>query len=196
MYQLNKMIREDYNKENMAKVSGRALGISTRHAMEISDAIRGKNLQKSKEFLQRVLDGKTFVKFKRFNKGVGHKPGLGPARSPMNATKEILDLLKSAESNAQFKGLNTANLVIGFISANNAGNSWHYGRQRRRRMKRTNIEIILIEKGAKKELKKENQQKEPQIKKESESKKEDKETKPVVQKKEQTEEKQKKEDKK
>ncbi len=97
------------------------------------------------------MRGEEAVRFTRFNKGVGHKPGIGPGRYPIKASKEILDLLKSAEANAQFKVLNTANLIIGHISANKASDSWHYGRQRRRKMKRTNVEVILAEKVQKKD---------------------------------------------
>ena len=42
------MILKDYNKETMAKVVGRSLPISTKQAIEISNYVRGKNLQKMK----------------------------------------------------------------------------------------------------------------------------------------------------
>jgi outer membrane biosynthesis protein TonB len=55
---------------------------------------------------------------------------------------EIRKLLETVEANAQFKGLNTSDLKIVHISANNAGNVWRYGRFRRRKMKRTDIEVV------------------------------------------------------
>ncbi|TKJ17458.1 50S ribosomal protein L22 [Candidatus Woesearchaeota archaeon B3_Woes] len=140
------MIVKEYNKETMARTVGRALPISTRHAIEISNYIRGKNVQKMKTFLEGVIKKEKVVPFTRFNKGVGHKKGMGPGRYPLKASTEILSLLKSAEANAQFKALNTANLIIGHINANQGSNTWHYGRQRRRKMKRTNMDIILVEK--------------------------------------------------
>ncbi len=145
------MISKEYNKETMAKAMGRSLPISTKQAIEICNFIRGKNIQKMKVFLGGVIKKEKVVPFTRFNKGVGHKPGNGSGRYPIKTSEEILDLLKSAEVNAQFKVLNTANLVIGHISANKASDSWHYGRQRRRKMKRTNMEIILVEKAQKDE---------------------------------------------
>ena len=137
----------------MARVIGRSIGISTRHAIEISNFMRGKNVQKMKAFLEDVIKMKRAVPFTRFNKGVGHKPGMGPGRYPIKSCTEILALLKSAEANAQFKALNTSNLVISHINADKASMAWHYGRQRRRRMKRTNMEIILTERGSLKEKK-------------------------------------------
>ena len=58
---------------------------------------------------------------------------------------EFIKLIESAEANAQFKGLNTSKLVISHISANKASKAWHYGRKSRRKMKRTNVEVIVEE---------------------------------------------------
>ena len=162
------MIPKEYKKETMAKVVGRALPISTRHAIEICNYIRGKNTQKMISFLESVMKKEKVVPFKRFDKGVGHKAGIAAGRYPIKASSEILKLLKSAEANAQFKALNTSNLVIGHISANKSSMAWHFGRQRRRRMKRTHVEIILTEKeskkGDKKDVKKV-EEKKPEAKK-------------------------------
>ena len=62
---------------------------------------------------------------------------------------EIIKLMEDVEANAQFKGLNTSNLVIAHISAHKAGKAWHYGRKSRRKMKRTTIEIVVEEKAKK-----------------------------------------------
>jgi len=144
------MIPENYKKETMAKLVGRALPVSTKQSIEICNLIRGKELRKAKILLENVIQKKKAVKFTRFNKGVGHKPGIGPGRYPIKTSGEILKLLESAESNAQLKGLNTINLIIGHIKADKASNQWHYGRKRRRKMKRTNISLILTEKQIKK----------------------------------------------
>jgi len=147
------MIMREYNKETMAKVVGKSLPISTKQSIEVCNFIRGKNVQKMKDFLKDVIDMKKAVKFTRFNKGMGHKKGIGPGRYPIKTSKEILELLESAESNAQLKGLNSSNLIIGHVNADKASTAWHYGRQRRRMMKRTNLNIILIEKESKKDVK-------------------------------------------
>jgi len=141
---------EKYNKETMAKVVGRSLPISTRHTIEICSFIRGKNLQKAKEILEKAIKLEKPIPFTKFNKGIGHKPGMGPGRYPVKASTDVLMLLNSVESNAQFKGLNTSKLTITHIKATTASKAWHYGRQRRRKMKRTNIEIIIGEKESKK----------------------------------------------
>ena len=104
-----------------------------------------------------VVSLKKSIPFRRFNNGVGHKKDQkGPARYPVNAAKQIVKLLESAESNAQFKGLNSTNLVITYIKADFASRPMKFGRQRRRKMKRTNIDIIVEEK---QEVKKESKPK-------------------------------------
>lgn len=143
---------KNFDKEHMAKAVGRDLGISTKHSIEICNFIRGKNLQKAKEILQRVVKKKQAVPFKRFNKNVGHRKAIGPGRYPVKASQNILKLLESAEINAQQRGLNTANLTIRHICSQKASTPMHYGRIRRIRMKRTHVEVVLEEQ-AKKEQK-------------------------------------------
>ena len=140
-----------YDKENMAKVFGRALPISTKFCIEICNFIREMGTSNAKKILQDVVDGKRAVPFKIFNDGLSHKRKIGPGRYPIKATTEIIGLIESAEANAQFKGLNTSDLCITHINAHLASRPWRYGRQRRRKAKRTHIEIIVEERKAKSE---------------------------------------------
>ncbi len=66
-----------------------------------------------------------------------------------------MNLINNVEANAQFKGLNAANLIITHINANKASNVMHFGRKRSRRAKRTNVEIVVQEKAVKESAKKE-----------------------------------------
>ncbi len=130
----------------MAIAVGKALPISFKQSVEICNFIRNKNINNVKETLQGVIDKKIAVPFKRYDFDLGHKKKIGPGRYPYKASKEIIRLIENVEANAQFKGLNTSNLVIAHISAHKAGKAWHYGRKSRRKMKRTNIEICVEEK--------------------------------------------------
>ena len=105
-----------------------------------------KNIDKAKVMLQKVIEKKVAVPFNRYNRDLGHKKKIGPARYPEKASSEFIKLIESAEANAQFKGLSTSNLVIAHISANKSSKAWHYGRKLRRRIKRTNLEIVVEEK--------------------------------------------------
>ena len=139
----------DYKPVNMARAVGMALPISTKQSVEICRFIENKNVNEAKKILQSTIDKRLAIPFKRYNWDLGHKKKVGPARYPEKASKEIIRLIESVEANAQFKGMNTSNLVISHISAHKSGKSWHYGRQSRRRMKRTNIQIIVEEKSKK-----------------------------------------------
>lgn len=136
----------NYDKEHMARALGTALPISLKHSVEICNFIKNKKVILAKNMLQEVINKKRAVPFRRYDFDLGHKKKIGPGRYPNIASKELIKLIESAEANAQFKGLNTSNLVITHISAHNAGKSWHYGRNSRRRMKRTNIELFVEEK--------------------------------------------------
>lgn len=143
----------NYDPEHMARAIGMALPISFKQSVEICGFIKNKNVFDAKKVLKDVSEKKLAVPFKRYNFDLGHKKGTGPARYPEKASREIIKLIETAEANAQFKGLNTSNLVIAHISAHKAGKAWHYGRKTRRKMKRTNVEIIVEEKAKKTEPK-------------------------------------------
>ncbi len=140
-----------YNKELMARVVGRDLSISKKQSVEICKWIKGRSLKQAKQLLSEVIAMKRGVPFTRFNWNVGHRPGMGPGRYPINAATEILALVKSAEANAQVKGLNTGNLYIVHCNAQKAPTPHHYGRQRGTKMKRTHIELVLQEQAKKEE---------------------------------------------
>ncbi|MBI2657850.1 50S ribosomal protein L22 [Candidatus Woesearchaeota archaeon] len=136
----------EYQKEHMARAVSMALPISVKQSVEICNYIRNKNVSSAKKMLQDVIEKKAAVPFKRYNFDLGHKTKIGPARYPEKASKEFIKLIDNVEANAQFKGLNTSNLVIAHASAHKAGKAWHFGRKSRRRMKRTNLEIVVEEK--------------------------------------------------
>jgi len=155
----NKYAFEDM-KENMARAMMKDLDISTKVAIEVANFIRGRSVENAKMVLNRVLEYKQAVPYKRFPNGVGHRSGKGMAagRYPQKASQYFIDLIEQAEANAQTKGL-SSDLKIVHLAAQGAAKQWHYGRQRRREMKRTHIEIVVEEQEKKKEAKKESKSK-------------------------------------
>jgi len=132
--------------ENSAKASGINVGISLKQAIEICKFIKHKKVSDAKKILNDSINEKKAIPYTRFNKDTGHKKGIGPGKYPNKASKEILSLLETAEANAQFKGLNTGNLVISHICSQKGPNTWRHGRQSRRKMKRAHVEVIVEEK--------------------------------------------------
>ena len=136
---------KDYNAETMARGVIMSADVSTKHCVEIANAIRGKKIAQAKDILNNAMTMKKAIPFRRFKHNIGHKTGIGPGRFPVKACGQVLKVLDSCEANAQNKGLNTDDLKIIHISANMASRPWHYGRARRRKMKRTHVEIVLEE---------------------------------------------------
>jgi len=130
---------------NEAKAVGVAIPVSYKQSYEVAKYIRGKTVPQAKRMLEQAIDMKRPVPMTRFNRDTGHKHGMAAGRFAVNTCTYILRLLKSAESNAQFKGLSTANLVVKHIAAQRGPTSWRYGRHRRRQAKRAHVEIILSE---------------------------------------------------
>lgn len=136
---------KDFSKQSMARAVGIALPVSVKHSVEVCNYIRNRNIADAKRMLDKVITEKQAVPYRRFHQGLAHKTGIGPGRFPVNTSKEIKKLLESVEANAQFQGLSTANLIITSAVVQKAPVAWHYGRQRRRKMKRATIEIIAKE---------------------------------------------------
>lgn len=128
-----------------AKAYGSNLDISTKTSVNICTMLRGMTVKRAVTKLQNVLDFKEAVPFTRFTDGVGHRKGnMAAGRYPQKASRQILDLLNSAIANAANKGL-AEDLKIVHICAHKAATPLHQGRQRRRAMKKTHIEIVLKE---------------------------------------------------
>lgn len=141
-------------EEPHAKAFGSSLSISTKQSIEIANHIRGRKVERAKTILQKAMELAEPIPYKRFNGDVGHRRGnIMAGRYPVKACTEILKLIKSAEANAEAKGLATDALIIKHICAHKGPNVGRFGRHRGRRAKRTHIEIILTEKQKKEEKK-------------------------------------------
>ena len=138
------------NPDKSARAFGKELQCSPRHSKNIARAIRGMKVIDAKKLLEDVIALKSPIKFRTHNTKVGHKKGIGPGRYPEHASRHFLQIIKDAENNAEYKGLDPENMVISHISA-------YQGREIRGTMPRaqgratdkneqtTNLEIILEE---------------------------------------------------
>jgi len=135
-----------YEEATMAKALGSNVSISTKHAIEICNFLKKKKVSYAKRLLEEVKEFKTAVPMKRYTNGAGHKKGkIAAGQYPIKASTVILKLLESAETNAQQKGLNTADLKIIHMCAHKAARPMRMGRQRSRQTKRSHVEIIIQE---------------------------------------------------
>ena len=129
-----------------AIVNAKDIGISTKASVEICRLIRNKQTKTAKEILERVIEKKQAVPYKRYNREIPHRRGnIAAGKYPIKASETILSLVKNAESNAENKGM-SKNLIITHISAHKGGKQSRYGRKMGKRAKRTHIKIIVQEK--------------------------------------------------
>jgi len=103
-------IEQKYNTERLAKASGRDLRIKPKHAREICAVINGMRVEQAKEFLEKVIQLKQSVPFRRHKKKLAHRKDLKQfkwyaGRYPQKASARIYEVLSAAESNGEYKGL-------------------------------------------------------------------------------------------
>jgi large subunit ribosomal protein L22 len=108
------------DESRIAKAMGVELRMSPKWSVETCWAIRGKKLEDAIEFLEDVIQMRRPVPIKKYKKGLAHRRGLSKAyagRYPVKVAENILKVLESARSNAEYKGLDTERLYIKHISA-------------------------------------------------------------------------------
>lgn len=131
--------------ENIAIASKESAPISMKNSVEIASFIRGKNTDKAKNLLLRVLEKKVAVPFKRYLHDITHKKGdIAAGKYPIATAKYFIELIEDVEANAKQKGMVQPYKII-YIVANKGPKTWHYGRTRRIAAKRTHLEIKVRE---------------------------------------------------
>ncbi len=148
------IIEEMLNPEKTAKASGRELKVSHKAAREVCKAIKGMMLNDAKQYLRDVAAKKKAIPYTRYNKKLPHRHGLiktFAGRYPIKASQQILDVLESAQSNAENKGLDVDRLRIMHAAAYQGIKLKRYtprahGRASPKYDTTTHVEIVLDEK--------------------------------------------------
>ncbi|PIO77299.1 ribosomal protein L22 [Teladorsagia circumcincta] len=108
------------NSTKSCKARGSDLRVHFKNTHETAMALRNMPLRRAQRFLENVKEQKEIVPFLRFNGGVGRKAqckqwNTTQGRWPKKSAEFLLDLLKNAESNAEYKGLDVDHLVVDHI---------------------------------------------------------------------------------
>ena len=105
--------------ENTARAIGKELTISPKASVEVCREIRNMKVEDAIALLEGVKDLKTPIRYKRYNGQVGHRKGkkFGAGRYPQKTARAILDVLRHAQHNAEYKGLDSENMRIAHISS-------------------------------------------------------------------------------
>jgi len=140
----------DFESEKTAKAMARELRISPKHAYEIARTIKGMKLEDARRLLENVVAKKVPIPMRRYKRDVGHRKGIGPGRFPVKSANEFLKLLKNAENNAKYKGLNPAKMRILHVCAKKGRTMYAIfprarGRATLKRRESVHIEVIIGE---------------------------------------------------
>merc|ERR1711862_596862 len=112
-------------------------------------------LHRATRYLKNVIAQKEIIPFRRFMGGVGRHAqakvhGTCQGRWPKKSAEFLLHLLKNAESNAEYKGLDADHLVIDHIQVNRAPKIRRtyraHGRINPYMSSLCHIEVVLVEK--------------------------------------------------
>ena len=102
--------------DRTVKCAGRELRISPKAAVELCRTIRGMRLPEAKKLLERVVEKKQAIAYRRYKKEVPHKRQLQEpffaGRFPQKAAGKILHLLEELEANAEYRNLEVERLRI------------------------------------------------------------------------------------
>ncbi|KFB40805.1 AGAP001459-PA-like protein [Anopheles sinensis] len=122
---MGRYAKEPDNPSKSCKSRGSNLRVHFKNTRETALAIKRMPLRRAQRFLKNVIDKKECVPFRRFNGGVGRcaqakhwKTSVG--RWPKKSAEFLLQLLKNAEANADYKGLDVDRLVVDHIQVNRA----------------------------------------------------------------------------
>ena len=136
--------------EITARASGRELGISPNASVEVCREIRGMMVEDAMQYLEDVIALKRPVRYHRYNGQVGHRKGkkFGAGRFPKKTAKAILDVIKHAQHNAEYKGLDSDNMKITHITSSRGMTVEGYmprahGRSTPFNHETANIEVVL-----------------------------------------------------
>jgi large subunit ribosomal protein L22 len=135
---------------NVARARGIELPISPKKTYEVLNAIRGLPVERARHLLEDVVALRRPVPFRRYNQETAHHRGTGPGRFPKKVAKNVLSVLKNAEENAEYDGLDAERLYVKVAAsgrgrirtammprAHGHGDPWNE--------QTTNIEIVLAE---------------------------------------------------
>merc|ERR1712150_238500 len=147
---------EPDNATKTAKAKGSNLRVHFKNTRETAQAIKKMPLNRAVKYLKNVVLHKEIIPFRRFMGGVGRHAqakvhGTSQGRWPEKSAEFLLHMLKNAESNAEYKGLDADHLIIEHIQVNRAAKMRRrtyraHGRINPYMSSPCHIEITLVEK--------------------------------------------------
>ncbi|XP_055642235.1 60S ribosomal protein L17 [Toxorhynchites rutilus septentrionalis] len=122
---MGRYAKEPDNPAKSCKTRGSNLRVHFKNTRETALAIKRMPLRRAQKFLKNVVEKKECVPFRRFNGGIGRCAqakhwNTSVGRWPKKSAEFLLQLLKNAEANADYRGLDVDRLVVDHIQVNRA----------------------------------------------------------------------------
>lgn len=141
---------QESDPETTSRAIGKELSVSPKHCREVCKMLKGMKVEDAKKYLKGVIALETPVKYTRFKMFLSPKPKVGPGRYPKKAAQAILRVIESAQSNAEYKGLEADSMRVKVAAAHRGRIQKSYmpraqGRSTPWNEQTTNIEIVLEE---------------------------------------------------
>ena len=123
---------------------------------EVAEALKGMRVDEAKRFLERVIERREAVPFRRAHGKQAHRRGLADkwgwpvGRYPVKAAKYFLRLLNNVENNAENKGLDPEKLRIIYVASHKGitFKRWMpraWGRATPKNRVHSHLEVIVME---------------------------------------------------
>lgn len=136
---------QNFDPKTMVRVAGRNLAISHKASYELTAFIKNKNVDSVIRALESVINLELVVPYRRYNRDVAPKAGVGPGRYPVKAAIVTIKLLKNLKGAARSKGLDLQKLTIIHATATKGPVRRRYGRKIGLERKNTHIELVAKE---------------------------------------------------
>ncbi len=132
--------------DDEAVARGQNLPISRKHAREVAAFIKDESVADAKQKLEQVTKKELAVPYSRHDAEQSHRSGnMDSGRYPVKTAEEMLDLLKSAESNAVHEGMNEDDLRVTGVMVNQGNRMLTPKRHRGRKAKAAHVTIKVGE---------------------------------------------------
>ena len=128
-----------------AKAVGRNLPISWKDCTEIGRFIDGDSVEKAERKLEKVIEKELHVPYTKFDSDAGHRSGGEAGGYPVKASKEVLELLRSAKSNGEDQGLNPNAMKVSNFITNQGPEVATPSRNRGQTTKSSHVKIFVSE---------------------------------------------------
>ncbi|MBI5554108.1 MAG: 50S ribosomal protein L22 [Candidatus Diapherotrites archaeon] len=142
-------------QKNVAKAMAKNQSVSLKYSIEIIRAIKGMPLSKAKTFLEDVITHHRALPLHTYIKKIGHRKGAAQegsktGRYPERTAQVFLSLLQTVKANADYRKMNSENLLIhNMFASQGVARISHQAQGRisgkRRKRKSAHLEIVVVE---------------------------------------------------